>query len=213
MRLILIGPPGSGKGTQAKLLSDKLGLVHISTGDILREETAKGSPLGRRAKSFMDSGKLVPDDLVNEMVAERLQLRPTKFIMDGYPRTLPQAASFDQVLKQLFLDLTGVILLKVDDDEIIKRLSGRWICPQCKETYHVRNKPPKVAGQCDVCKVPLVQRDDDKEATVRNRLKVYHGQTEELIDHYRRAGKLREVVGQGDIQAIHKKTLETLKAT
>lgn len=210
MRLILIGPPGSGKGTQAKLLSDKLGLEHISTGDILREEMAKGTPLGARAKSFVLSGKLVPDDLVNEMVAERFRSRPTKFVMDGYPRTLPQAYSFEQALGQLFLDLNAAVLLKVNDDEIVKRLSGRWICPQCKVPYHVQHKPPKVPGTCDVCHVPLTQREDDKEETVRNRLKVYHQQTAELIDHYRRAGKLREVVGHGDIQAIHKKILESL---
>lgn len=210
MRLILIGPPGSGKGTQAKLLSDKLGLEHISTGDILREEMAKGTSLGGRAKSFVLSGKLVPDDLVNEMVAERFRSRPAKFVMDGYPRTLPQAASFEQALLQLFLDLNGVVLLKVNDDEIVKRLSGRWICPQCKVPYHVQKNPPKVPGTCDVCSVALTQREDDKEETVRNRLKVYHLQTAELIDHYRRGGLLREVVGKGDIQDIHQKILQVL---
>src|SRR5262249_48122143 len=143
MRLILLGPPGSGKGTQAELLSERLRLEHIGTGDILREAIRRETPLGLRARPFVESGRLVPDDLVNELVAERFRRedRPERFVMDGYPRTLAQAASFDQVLRQQFLDLTAVVLLVVDDEEIIRRVSGRWSCPkpQCKRTYHLVN--------------------------------------------------------------------------
>lgn len=212
MRLILIGPPGSGKGTQAKLLSDKLSLMHLSTGDILREEISKKSPLGQRAQGFVTNGKLVPDDLVNEMVAERFTGRPTRFVADGYPRTLPQAAAFEQVLRQQFLDLSAVVHLIVDDNEIVQRLSGRWNCSQCKATYHIVHKPPKVTGLCDTCKLPLTQREDDKEETVRKRLAIFHQQTIDLIDHYRRAGLLREVLGRGDIQDIHRTILTALPA-
>src|SRR5437016_2102073 len=153
MRLILIGPPGSGKGTQAKLLSDRLHLAHIATGDILREAIRLSTSAGRKAKPFVRKGKLVPDDLVNQLVANRFRRedRPERFVMDGYPRTLDQAASFDQVLRQQFLDLTAVLLFTVDDQEIVARMTGRWSCPQCKATYHVMYHPPRVPGICDVC--------------------------------------------------------------
>src|SRR6266852_4530802 len=150
MRLILIGPPGSGKGTQAKLLGDRLGLVHIATGDILREAIRLGTAAGRKAEPFVNNGKLVPDDLVNELVADRFRRpdRPERFVLDGYPRTLAQAASFDQVLRQQFLDLTAVLVFRVRDEEIVRRLSGRWTCPNCKATYHTVHKPPRTAGVC-----------------------------------------------------------------
>src|SRR5437667_10583704 len=153
MRLILIGPPGSGKGTRATLRGDCLGLVHIATGDILREAIRLGTAAGRKAEPFVNNGKLVPDDLVNELVADRFRRddRPERFVMDGYPRTLAQAASFDQVLRQQFMDLSAVIVLLVSDEEILRRLGGRWICPKtdCKASYHVRTKPPRVPGICD----------------------------------------------------------------
>src|SRR5438132_3087505 len=162
MRLILVGPPGSGKGTQAKLLSSRLGLVHIGTGDILREAARQNTPLGQVALPYMRSGQLVPDDLVNEIVAEyfRKDNRPERFVMDGYPRTLAQAASFDQVLRQQFLDLTAVLLLTVSDEEIVGRLAYRWSCPKpgCKATYHTMKNPPRAAGVCDDCGTPLIQR-------------------------------------------------------
>src|SRR6516162_1135032 len=139
MRLILVGPPGSGKGTQAELLSTRINLVHISTGDILREAVQKKTRLGLQVDSYLASGKLVPDDLVNEVVAERFRRddRPERFVMDGYPRTLAQAASFDQVLRQQFLNLTAVVVLTVGDEEILRRLSGRRFCPKCQATYHI----------------------------------------------------------------------------
>jgi adenylate kinase len=155
----------------------------------------------------VQSGKLVPDDLVNELVADRFRRddRPERFVMDGYPRTLAQSASFDQVLRQQFLDLKAVVLLRVEDDEIIRRLSGRWSCPNatCRSTYHVTKKPPRVPGICDVCGSTLVQREDDRESTIRQRLRVYQQNTAELIPHYRAQGLLHEVEGQGGIEEIY----------
>jgi adenylate kinase len=205
MRLILIGPPGSGKGTQAKLLSDRLHLAHIATGDILREAIRLGTPSGRKAEPFVNNGKLVPDDVVNELVADRFHRedRPERFVMDGYPRTLAQAASFDQVLRQQFLNLTAVIVLVVHDEEIVRRLSGRWICPNCQTPYHMTANPPRVAGICDRCGSKLIQREDDKEGTIRRRLEVYRTNTMELIPHYQRQGLVREVTGEGEIDRIY----------
>lgn len=214
MRLILVGPPGSGKGTQAKLLSSRLGLLHIGTGDILREAVRQHTPLGQVAVPYMRSGRLVPDDLVNEIVAEhfRSEDRPERFVMDGYPRTLAQAVSFDQVLRQQFLDLTAVLLFLVDDQEIIARMTGRWSCPQCKATYHLVYHPPQKPGICDVCGTQLIQRADDREETVRERLRVYHGSTAELIPYYQSRGLLREVPGVGDIEQIYASILQILKS-
>ncbi len=213
MRLILVGPPGSGKGTQAKLLSSRLGLTHISTGDILREAARQNTPLGQVALPYMRSGQLVPDDLVNEIVAEyfRSEKRPERFVMDGYPRTLAQAASFDQVLRQQFLDLTAVLLFVVDDHEIIARMTGRRNCPQCKATYHLVYNPPRSPGVCDVCGTKLIQRIDDQEETVRERLSIYHASTADLIPYYRDQGLLREVPAVGDIEQIHTTIVKVLK--
>jgi adenylate kinase len=212
MRLILLGPPGSGKGTQAKLLCDRLGLVHISTGDILREAVRRNTAAGRLAQPYMVSGQLVPDDLVNEMVADHFRRddRPEKFVMDGYPRTLAQAASFDQVLRQQFLNLDAVVQLLVDVEEVVKRLSGRWTCPRCQTPYHVRYKPPRVPGICDLDGTPLVQREDDREETVRQRMAVYHHNTEPLVDYYRGQGLLRQVNGTGDMEVIYAHILQAL---
>jgi adenylate kinase len=215
MRLILLGPPGSGKGTQAKLLSRDHDLEHISTGDLLRAAKDQGTPLGLRARTYMDAGQLVPDELVNDLVAERFRRagRPERFVMDGYPRTLAQAASFDALLHEEMLDLDAVVLLRVDDEEIVRRISGRRVCPNpaCKATYHVGNNPPKVPGVCDLCGHPLVQRSDDRPETVRARLVVYHKDTVELIPHYRAQGLLREVQGEGEIKAVYDNILKVLK--
>ncbi len=215
MRLIMIGPPGSGKGTQAKLLSQRLGLYHFGTGDILREAVRLGTPAGRLAKPYVVSGQLVPDDLVNELVADRFRRgdRPDCFIMDGYPRTLAQAASFDQVLRQQFLKLDAVLFLDVQDDEIVRRLSGRWSCPKpgCMATYHTIYNPPRKTGVCDLCGTALVQRDDDREDTVRRRLVVYHENTESLRNHYRMQGLLKPITGEGDIEGIYKEIVHVLK--
>jgi adenylate kinase len=215
MRLILIGPPGSGKGTQANLLSSRMGLYHFGTGDILREAIRLRTPAGLNAQPYVVSGRLVPDDLVNELVADRFRRedRPECFVMDGYPRTLAQAASFDQVLWQGFLKLDAVIQLQVPDEEIVRRLSGRWSCPKpgCLATYHTEHKPPRIPGFCDLCGSALVQREDDKEETVRRRLSVYHQNTEMLIGHYRGQGLLLTVSGEGDIEKIYADIVHALK--
>jgi adenylate kinase len=214
MRLILLGPPGCGKGTQAKLLSKHNNLEHIGTGDLLRAAIRQRTPAGERARPFVESGNLVPDDLVNDLIAERFRRadRPDRFVMDGYPRTIAQAAAFDQVLHQQGLDLTGVILLQVPDDEIVRRLSGRWSCPtpSCKATYHTEHNPPRRPGICDDCGTALVQRSDDREDTVKARLVVYHKDTVELIPHYRRQGLLHEVPGTGEIEQVYANIMKVL---
>jgi adenylate kinase len=216
MRLILLGPPGCGKGTQAKLLCQRAGLEHIGTGDILREAIRQQTPGGLRAKPFVDSGKLVPDDLVNDLIAEhfRKDSRPERFVMDGYPRTLAQAAAFDQVLRQQFLDLTDVLLLKVPDDEIVRRLKGRWSCPKsgCKATYHTESNPPRVPGICDNDGTKLVQREDDRVETVRARLVVYHQNTEELVPHYQKQGLLHEINAHGEIEEVYGRVMKVLQS-
>jgi adenylate kinase len=215
MRLILLGSPGSGKGTQAALLSERLGLVHIGTGDILREAIRKGTPAGKQAEPFVIQGKLVPDALVNDLVNARFRSddRPQRFVMDGYPRTLAQAESFDDVLHQHGLDLDAVLLVQVDDEAIVKRLSGRWSCPTCKTTYHKINRPPRIAGLCDnhpENPTALIQRLDDREDTVRERLRQYHANTVDLIPHYRDLGLLREVNGAGEIEEVYTHIIEAV---
>lgn len=212
MRLIFLGPPGSGKGTQAKFLRDRLQLLHISTGDILRDAVARGTPLGKQAEPYMRSGQFAPDSLVNDLIYEcfNREDRPERFIMDGYPRTQAQAVAFDAVLRQQFLDLTAVIQLLVDDEEIVHRLSGRLTCPKCKATYHLRDKPPRRPGLCDECGTALVQREDDKEDTVRRRLALYHQSTAELVPYYRVRGLLHEVIGRGDVEQIYQNIRKAL---
>jgi adenylate kinase len=214
MRLILVGPPGSGKGTQAKLLSERLGLAHVGTGDMLREAIHLRTPGGEKAEPFVISGQLVPDDLVNQIIADYFGRddHPDNFVMDGYPRTLPQAVAFDQMLRQHFMGLDDVVWLRVPDDEIVKRISGRWVCPNptCNTPYHLTFKPPRVPGVCDVCGSKLVQRPDDKEETVRKRLKVFYDSHLDLLEHYRKMGLLREVSGLGDIETIYNNMLKAL---
>lgn len=214
MRLILLGPPGCGKGTQAKLLCERNGLEHIGTGDILRQAIRQQTPAGQRAHPYVEKGLLVPDDLVNDVIAERFNRGdpPECFVMDGYPRTLAQAAAFDQVLRQHFLDLSGVILLDVSDEEIIARVSERWSCPKpgCKATYHTRSKPPKAPGICDYCGTELIQREDDRPETVKARLVVYHGNTAALVGHYRSQGLLHEIPGHGAIEDVYASMMKVL---
>jgi adenylate kinase len=215
MRLILLGSPGCGKGTQAHLLSERKGLEHIGTGDILREAIRTKTPSGLRAHPFVEKGLLVPDDLVNDVIAERFQRHdpPERFVMDGYPRTLAQAVAFDQVLRQHFLDLDAVILLQVSDEEIIARVSERWSCPKpgCKATYHTKSNPPKKPLICDYCGTKLVQREDDRPETVKARLVVYHGNMGPLVEHYRVQGLLHEVSGQGPIESVYANIVKVLK--
>jgi adenylate kinase len=213
MRLILLGPPGSGKGTQAKLLSERLGLMHIGTGDILREAARLGTPRGKLAEPYIKAGKLAPDELVNEVVGERFarEDRPQRFVMDGYPRTLAQAHSFDAALRQQFLSLDGVVFVNVPDEVIVGRMGGRLSCPSCKATYHLVNKPPRRPGVCDVCGHALVQRVDDKEETVRERLRQYHQNTEDLIPYYKAKGLLRDVNGEGSIEEVYARIQKALR--
>lgn len=213
MRLILLGPPGCGKGTQAELLCSINGTVHISTGDLLRAAKVAGTPLGLRARAYMDAGHLVPDELVNDLIAERFRAadRPRHFLMDGYPRTVAQAEVFERLLVEVNLPLTAVILIDVKDEEIVHRTGGRLTCPKCKTSYHIMGRPPKMSRLCDRCGSSLGQRADDNAVTVRKRLEEYHQQTAELVPHYRKRGLLREVVGQGDIQTIHSNILAALR--
>ncbi len=216
MRLIFIGPPGSGKGTQAKLLSQRLGLKHFSTGDILREAIARQTAEGQLAKPYVFSGRLVPDEVVNEIVNSRFRApdHPDRFVMDGYPRTVGQADSFDQALKANGQGLDAVIFLQVADEEIVRRLGGRWNCPNatCGATYHVVYKPPKVAGVCDLCGTALMQRKDDRPETVLNRLKIFHEMYDGLLEHYRKRGLLIEVPGTGDIETIYQSIVRALES-
>jgi adenylate kinase len=214
MRLILLGPPGCGKGTQASLLSQRNGLEHIGTGDLLRAAIRLKTPAGLRAHPFVASGQLVPDDLVNDIISERFQgaNRPERFVLDGYPRTVAQAQSFDEMANRVKLGLTGVLLLTVSDAEIVRRLSGRWSCPKtgCMATYHTEKNPAKRVGICDRCGTALVQREDDKEETVRARLVVYHKNTEKIIPYYRMQGLLREIQGEGEIEQVYQAIMAVL---
>jgi adenylate kinase len=205
MRLILLGPPGSGKGTQAQLLAERRRLVHLGTGDLLREAVRQGTPPGKLAEPYIKAGKLVPDNLVNDLVNERFLRpdQPTDFVMDGYPRTLAQARSFDAVLHKQRLALDRVIFVAVGTELIVQRMSGRWSCPQCKATYHLVNNPPQRQGICDVCGHTLFQRPDDKEETVRERLRQYHQNTVDLIPYYKGQGLLRDVSGEGGIEEVY----------
>jgi adenylate kinase len=217
MRVILLGPPGSGKGTQATLLSQRLHLRHFSTGDILREAIQKNTEEGKLAQPYVSAGRLVPDDVVNEIVTSRFRAddRPDSFVMDGYPRTVEQADTFRRVLTDQGIKLHGAVLLVVSDEEIIDRLSGRRTCPNptCGASYHLRFNPPKKrAGHCDLCGTALVQRDDDRAETVAQRLAVYHRTHDALVEHYRKRGLLIEIPGSGDIEAIYAGIVEALRA-
>ena len=195
MRLIFLGPPGSGKGTQAAKLLEKVHVAHISTGDILRENVAKGTNLGLRAKGYMDEGKLVPDALIVEMMKNRLGANDCAkgFILDGFPRTVSQAEALEKMLGELGVDLDAVVLFEVSDAIVIERLSGRRVCRQCGAIYHVHFKPSSKGKICQVCGGELFQREDDREDVIRKRLDVYHSQTAPLIDFYRERNLLVEV--------------------
>lgn len=204
MRLILLGPPGAGKGTQAANIVNKYNLPHISTGDIFRANIKAGTDLGKRAKKFMDKGELVPDSLVVELVEDRLQQDDTAngFMLDGFPRTLPQAEALDAVLAQMGSELNYVVNIVVDPSVLVERAVGRRICRDCGATYHIKFNPAKAEGVCDKCSGELYQRSDDNEATVTNRISVYTNETAPLVEYYNESGKLVNIDGLQDIDKV-----------
>ncbi len=197
LNLILLGPPGAGKGTQAERIRDDFDLDYIATGDMLRQAVKDGTELGRQAKSYMDAGELVPDDVIIGVIVEHVKGDDARdgFLLDGFPRTLTQAEALDAALEELGRDITGVLLFEVPDEEIVRRISGRRVNPVSGRVYHVEFDPPKVAGIDDLDGTVLIQRDDDKPETVRRRLEVYHRQTAPLEDHYEDRGLLHRIDG------------------
>ena len=204
MNIILLGPPGSGKGTQAKLIEERYGIPQISTGDMLRKAVGDKTELGIRAKHYMDSGALVPDELVIMITEERLKAEDCRdgFILDGFPRTVPQAEALDEVLNKMNEKIDNALNIEVKEDDIIRRMSGRRICKGCGASYHIIFNPPNEENICDLCGGELYQRDDDREETVRNRLKVYKDQTEPLTNYYREMGVLSSIDGGRKIEEI-----------
>ena len=204
VRIAFLGPPGAGKGTQARDLAQEWGVLHLATGDMLREAVAAGSPLGGEAKDYMDRGALVPDDVIIRMMGERLGRADARrgFILDGFPRTIAQAEALGTLLKDLGLTLDTVVYFDVSEPELLRRLTGRRVCRKCGHTYHLVSNPPKRPGVCDACGGELYQREDDSEATVRNRLDVYRRQTSPLLDYYRERHMLTTVSGEGPVATI-----------
>ena len=211
MNIVLLGPPGSGKGTQAKMIAEKYSVVHISTGDILRENVRNETALGVEAKKFMEAGKLVPDSLLIDIIKDRLAKDDVKsgWMLDGYPRTTPQAEAMDEILPSLGQKIDVVLNIDVPDEELVKRVTGRRMC-NCGATYHVQFNPPNVEGKCDACGADLYQRADDTEETVKERIQAYHAQTQPLIDYYNKKGLVVTVLGVGDIKAIFGNVAEAL---
>ena len=210
MDFILLGPPGAGKGTQAKLMIDKWNTPQVSTGDILRAAVREGTELGVEAKCFMDRGELVPDRVVIGIIAERLREDDAAdgFILDGFPRTIPQAEALQKILDELGRNIDHVISIEVDDEELVTRLTGRRMCKGCGESFHVVFNPSAKEGICDRCGGELYQRDDDTEETIRQRLAVYSEQTQPLIAYYEKQGKLRRIEGTGSIEEIFSRVLD-----
>jgi adenylate kinase len=214
MRIILLGPPGAGKGTQAKAITERFGIPQISTGDILRSAVRDGTPMGARAKVFMDSGALVPDEVVVGIVCERLQQSDCSsgFILDGFPRTVAQADALHKTLVQMNYPLQAVISLDVDEEVLVERLTGRRTCHACGMGYHIKFSPSQQLNLCDVCGVELFQRDDDREETIRHRLSIYREQTAPLIHYYGEQGLLFSVDGMEDISKVQDKIVVILSA-
>jgi len=215
MKLVLLGPPGAGKGTQAKMLIEKYQLPQISTGDILRQAVKDGTPLGKGAKTYMDQGKLVPDDLIVNLIKERIKAEDCKagYIFDGFPRTVAQAEALDSLLASLATQLDAVVSINVPEDELVKRLSGRRTCKNCGALYHMLYTPPVKEGICDKCGGSLFQRSDDNEATIRQRLSVYREQTAPLIAYYTKQALVKAIPGTGDPEEIFAKVCQALSTT
>ncbi|MCX5717451.1 MAG: adenylate kinase [Nitrospirae bacterium] len=212
MRIVLLGAPGAGKGTQAKKLIDKYGIPQISTGDILRQNVAEGTPLGKEAKSYMDKGDLVPDMVVLGLVEDRLKKDDCNkgYILDGFPRNTAQAEALDKILAPLRMSLTGALSVDVPKDDLMKRLTGRRTCKECGQMYNVYFSPSKNKDVCDKCGGALFHRDDDKEETIRRRLDIYDAQTAPLIDYYKKSGILKSIMGVGSIDEIFSKVCSAL---
>ncbi len=213
MRIVLLGGPGVGKGTQAQKLSAEYKIAHISTGDILRQAIKDGTEMGLMAKTYMDKGALVPDDVVIGIIKDRLAQPDAKsgFILDGFPRTVPQAQALDELTLNMDMPLDAVINIKADAEVIVQRLSGRRTCKDCQTVYHVLYSPTKEEGICDRCGGQLYQRDDDKEETIRKRLDVYEKQTSPLLEYYKNSGKLMEVAGDVPIDEVYENIVKTLR--
>jgi adenylate kinase len=213
-RVVFLGAPGAGKGTQARRLAGGWAVPQVATGDMLREAVAEGTPLGREAKRFMDSGALVPDEVVIGLVDERLA-RPdaaSGYVLDGFPRTVAQAEALDALLRRRGQDLDRVIFFDVSRDELLRRLTGRRICRQCGTAFHLISAPPRAAGRCDQCGGELYQRPDDAEATVAHRLDVYQKQTAPLLDYYRDRGLLVRVEGEGPVERVAESIQKAVRA-
>lgn len=204
MKIVMLGAPGAGKGTQAKRIAAKFSIPHISTGDIFRANIKNNTPLGAKAKSYMDKGELVPDELVIELIMDRFAQDDcvNGYVLDGFPRTIPQAEELDKALKSVNDNLDYAIDVEVPDDNIINRMSGRRACVNCGATYHIVHNPPKVENECDTCNGELILRDDDKPETVKNRLDVYHTQTEPLLKYYTEKGILYTVDGTQNMDTV-----------
>ena len=214
MKIIMLGAPGAGKGTQAKMIASKYGIPHISTGDIFRANIKNGTELGAKAKQYMDKGELVPDELVVDLIMDRFKEDDAQkgYVLDGFPRTIPQAEALDKALSAAGEDIDFAINVEVPDENIINRMSGRRACVGCGATYHIKYNAPKVEGICDTCGKELILRDDDKPETVKNRLEVYHNQTQPLIDYYEKKGKLKEVDGTVDMNDVFNAIVDILGA-
>ena len=212
MYIILLGAPGAGKGTQAVMMVEKLGLVQVASGDLFRKALSEQTELGMKAKEYMDKGQLVPNEITIQMVLDRLAAPDVKqgAILDGFPRNLEQARALDKALAEQSKAIDKVVYIKVSEGELLKRLGGRWICRQCQAHYHEVDSPPKQKGVCDRCGGELYQRDDDKPETVKKRLEVYFAETSPLIDYFRQAGKLLEIKGEGSVADVNREILEAL---
>lgn len=204
MKIILLGPPGAGKGTQAKSISQAYSIPHISTGDIFRKNISEKTPLGVEAKGYMDKGQLVPDELTINLVKDRLTQEDCKngFLLDGFPRTVKQAEALDAFLDKNKMAIDAALLIDVPSTLILERMTGRRVCPECGASYHIKNIPPKVEGICDLCGASLIQRKDDNEETVKERLNVYERQTQPLVEYYKEKGKLISADGTKDIDVV-----------
>lgn len=214
MKIIMLGAPGAGKGTQAKKIAAKYGIPHISTGDIFRANIKNGTELGQKAKTYMDQGLLVPDELVVDLVVDRVNQEDctSGYVLDGFPRTIPQAEALDKALAELDQKVDYAINVEVPDENIVNRMGGRRACVGCGATYHVEFNPTKTEGVCDICGEKLILRDDDKPETVKKRLNVYHEQTQPLIEYYGSAGVLREVDGTVDMDDVFAAIVQILGA-